>query len=164
MDLFRKVLWSNSHLCCLETSSSVHRSASTARSTGKHFTDTPAVQFGRVGIATAVSRPSRDSQASACRNTRRRSQLCLSQESKDQWRLETYKRCPAVPPRQALFLSLRWVLLIPSKYHMSPSASPQHVHLIARVLGSGKKLQHTTRSLCSVSLYGIWQTQLNYEI
>jgi hypothetical protein len=41
VDLFRKVPWNNSHPCCLE--SSVYRSAAAARSTSKHFTDTPAV-------------------------------------------------------------------------------------------------------------------------
>jgi hypothetical protein len=58
-------LWSKSHLCCQETSSSVHRSAVAAQSTCKHFTDTPAVQFGSVEIAASVARPSRNSQASA---------------------------------------------------------------------------------------------------
>ena len=43
------VLWSNSHLCCLEISGPVHRLAAAARSTCKHFIDT--VQFGRVRIA-----------------------------------------------------------------------------------------------------------------
>jgi len=51
VDLFRKVLWSNSHLCCLETSSSVHQLAAAAQSTLKHFTGTPAVHLGRVRIA-----------------------------------------------------------------------------------------------------------------
>ena len=41
-----RVLWSNSHLCCLEISSSIHRSAAAAQSTSKQFTDTPAIQFG----------------------------------------------------------------------------------------------------------------------
>ena len=50
MDLFRKVLCSKFHLCCLEISGSVHRLVAAARSTGKHFTDTSAAEFGRVGI------------------------------------------------------------------------------------------------------------------
>ena len=107
MDLFRKVLWSNSHLCCLEISSSVHRSAVAARSTHKHFMDTPAVQFGRVRIAnmnqqwwhylaeTARPQPQLESAGGTNRNTRRSSQLCLSQGSKDQQRLETNKHCTA---------------------------------------------------------------------
>ena len=51
VDLIRKFLWSNSLLCCLEIGSSVHRLAVAARSIHKHFTDTPAIQFGIVGIA-----------------------------------------------------------------------------------------------------------------
>ena len=39
MDLFRKALWSNSHLCCLEISSSVHRLAVAVQSTWKHLTE-----------------------------------------------------------------------------------------------------------------------------
>jgi hypothetical protein len=41
VSLFRKVLWSNSSLCCLEIGSSVLRSTAVPRSTRK---DTPAVQ------------------------------------------------------------------------------------------------------------------------
>jgi hypothetical protein len=61
LDLFRKVLWSNSHLCYLEIVSSVHSLAAAAQSTGKHFMDTPAVQFGRVGVTTVVTQLSKDS-------------------------------------------------------------------------------------------------------
>jgi hypothetical protein len=106
VDLFRKVLWSNSCLCCLEISSSVHRSAAAARSTHKHFTDTPAVQFSRVRRAntnqqqwhylaeTARPQPQLESASGTNRNTRS-SQLCLSQGSKDQGRPETHKCCTA---------------------------------------------------------------------
>lgn len=45
--LFRKVLRSNSHLCCLEIGSSVHRLAAAARSTWKHFKNISAVQFAQ---------------------------------------------------------------------------------------------------------------------
>jgi hypothetical protein len=45
VDLFRKDLWRNSCLCCLEVSNSVHRLAVVAWSTGKHFTDISAAQF-----------------------------------------------------------------------------------------------------------------------
>ena len=51
VDLIRKVLWSNSLLCCLEIGSSVHRLAVAARSIHKHLTDTPAVQFSRVWLS-----------------------------------------------------------------------------------------------------------------
>jgi hypothetical protein len=50
VDLFRKVLRSNSHLSCLEISSSVHRSAAAAASSmHKHFMDMPTVQFDKIG-------------------------------------------------------------------------------------------------------------------
>lgn len=47
-DLFRKVLWSKSHLCCLEIGSSVYRSAAAARST---------LKFSRVGLANTNQQP-----------------------------------------------------------------------------------------------------------
>jgi hypothetical protein len=72
VNLFRKVLWSNSRLCCLEIGSSVHRSAVAAPSYCRHFTDTAAVQFSRVGLATAVTGSNRDSQASASVQVSRR--------------------------------------------------------------------------------------------
>jgi hypothetical protein len=69
VDLFRKVLWSNSRLCCLEISSSVPRSAGAARSTRKHFMAPPTVPAQKSQDSkhksTAVALPSRDSQASA---------------------------------------------------------------------------------------------------
>ena len=70
-------------------SSSVHRSAAAALSTCNHFTDTPAVQFGRAGMAnrnqqcwrylaeTARPQPWLRS-AGGTRNARRSSQLCLA--------------------------------------------------------------------------------------
>jgi hypothetical protein len=51
VDLLRKVLWSYSHLCCLEVSSSAHRFSAAAWSTHKHFTDTLIVWFSKVGMA-----------------------------------------------------------------------------------------------------------------
>jgi hypothetical protein len=45
VDLFRKVLCINSGLCCLE----IHSLAEAAQSICKHFMDTSAVQFARVG-------------------------------------------------------------------------------------------------------------------
>jgi hypothetical protein len=50
VDLWRKVLWSNSCLHFQEISSPVDSSAAAAQSTCKHFLDTPEVQFGGVGI------------------------------------------------------------------------------------------------------------------
>ena len=132
MDLFRKVLWSNSHLCCLEISSSVHRSAAAARSTHKHFMDTPAVQFSRVRIAnrnqqqwhylaeTARPQPWLKSAGGTNRNTRRSSQLCLSQGSEDQWRCETHKHCTAssISKPSSASITVHWVLFIPPKHHV----------------------------------------------
>jgi hypothetical protein len=46
VDLFRKVLWSNFCLCCLEIDTLVDRLASAARFTHKHFSSTV-----RVGIS-----------------------------------------------------------------------------------------------------------------
>jgi hypothetical protein len=71
--LLRKVIWSNSCLSCLyclEMSSSVYRLAAEARSTPKHFTDTPVVQFDRIGLTTAR----RDTQASDYAQVSRRNQ------------------------------------------------------------------------------------------
>lgn len=45
-------------MCHLEIGSLVHRSTAVARSTHKRFTDTPAVQFLRVGPAIVVTQPS----------------------------------------------------------------------------------------------------------
>jgi hypothetical protein len=56
VDLFRKVLWSDSHLCCLEVGSSVHRSAAAAPNTSQIHQQSSLV----VRIATAVTRPTRD--------------------------------------------------------------------------------------------------------
>ena len=74
--LLRKVLWSNSCLCCLEISSSIYRVAGSRSSIHKlYFTDTPAVQFSRVRIAnTSVALPNRVSQASASTPVSRRDQ------------------------------------------------------------------------------------------
>jgi hypothetical protein len=82
---------------CQEVS---NRSAAAAPSTRKHFMDTPAVQFGRVTIAnmnqqcwyylaeTARSQPRLKAAGGTRRNARRNVQLCLSQQSEVQRRLE----------------------------------------------------------------------------
>jgi hypothetical protein len=57
VDLFRKVLWKSVQVTGYQ--------AAEALLTHKHFMDTPAVQFSRVGLVTVVTRPSRASQASA---------------------------------------------------------------------------------------------------
>jgi hypothetical protein len=45
------VLCCNSHLRCLEIGNSVHSLVAATQYTHKHFMDTPAVHFSRVGIA-----------------------------------------------------------------------------------------------------------------
>jgi hypothetical protein len=147
VDLFRKVLWSNSHLCCLEISSSVRRLAGKSGSIhSQHFTDTPAVHFSRTVLATAVTQPSRDSQASALARVSRR----------DKW--EHQEKLSAVPlsetkiskdtrliiiaqidvhASQNLSHILYRVLFVPSKHHMSSMCLvsvqilPQHMHPIS---------------------------------
>ena len=69
-----------------------------AQSTHKHLTDKPAVQFGKIGLATAVTRPSRNSQASTLAQVSGggpEEHQKFSQRSKDQQRHETHKRCTA---------------------------------------------------------------------
>ena len=53
-----RVLWSHSHLRCLELGSSAHRSAAAAAgSPRKCFMDTPAVQLSSVGMANTNQQP-----------------------------------------------------------------------------------------------------------
>ena len=92
---------------CVVGKLTVHRSAAAAQSICKHFTDIPAVQFSRVGIAntnqqwwhylaeTARPQPRHELAGGTRRDTRRSSQLCLSQGSKDHGRVETNKLCTA---------------------------------------------------------------------
>jgi hypothetical protein len=140
--LFRKVLWSNSHLCCLEIGSSVHRLAGSSSSTHlQTLTDIPAVQFSRVWLATAVTPPSRDSQTSALARVSRRdpeghqekfSAVPLSGKRGSAKIRHTSITLLAVPASQSLSPSLHGVLFIPSKYHVSSTylasacASNQH--------------------------------------
>jgi hypothetical protein len=126
VDLFRKVLGSNSSLCCLEISSSQVSSSSSIQSQTFHgHTSSPAV----------VTLPSRDSQASASawagggirRNFRRSSGLCLSQLREDQRRLETHKHCTAscTSEPSSASITVHRVPFIPSKHQLSS----QHVCL-----------------------------------
>jgi hypothetical protein len=105
--------------------------AAAARSIHKHFTDTPAVQLGRVWLATAVTQPSRDSQASArpqpwlesTGGTRRDTRKFLavpfsvkqrSTKMGDPQALHSY-----LYQQTKLSPSLHGVLFIPSKHHVS---------------------------------------------
>jgi hypothetical protein len=170
VDLFREVLWNNSRLCCLEIGSSVHRLADSGH---KHFTDTPAVQCDRVGLATAVTRPSRDSQASALlwssggtsRNVRS-SQLCLSQGSKDQQGQEIHKHCTAssiIKPSSGSVIVKSY--LYSPNITCSPCALPQYLHPISPSL---RKRQET--ALHHHKFFGVvlsmasQQMQLNYAV
>ena len=65
VDLFRKVLWSNTDLCCLEISSSVHRLADSSSSIHLQTPQGYKGSLVRIRLATVVTQPSRDSQASA---------------------------------------------------------------------------------------------------
>jgi len=104
VDLFR-----HARLCCLEICSSVHRSQQWQLDLLENtFTDSPAVQFGRVWDSkhesAVVTLPGRDSQASALaggtrRNARVNSQLCLSQRRLRQaLPSSTYKEPPSHCP------------------------------------------------------------------
>ena len=143
------VLWSKFHLHYQEISSSVHRSAAPARSTCKHFTDTPAVQFSRVGIAnmnlSAVAWPSRGSPASVeLAGVSRRDQdqqgpqekflVVPLSASKDQRRCKTEKCCTASSTSKPFLQSIESFLY---SLHISlsftglasPCVLPQHMSL-----------------------------------
>lgn len=68
------VLWSSSHECCPEICSSVHRVTAASQSTCTHLTNISAVQYWRVGLATVVAWPNKNSQASAFTQVSRRYQ------------------------------------------------------------------------------------------
>ena len=133
--LFRNGNKSNLH--CQEINL-LHRSASAARFTCKHFPDTQAVQFSRVRIvntnqqwwhdlaATARLPSNRHKSAGgtrANRNVRKSSWLCLCYQSKHQWRCETNKCCTASSthkPRQASHSPMS-PFYTPSKHHVNRS-------------------------------------------
>lgn len=160
MNLSRKVPWSSSHLCCLEIGSSVHRfAAAAALSTHKHITDTPAVQFGRVGLAT-VTQPSRDSQALSLGSSHQEgptgevlSCASLREVKISQDMGPTSIAQLAVPASQALFPSLCGVLFTPSRHHMfsmclaSVWVLPHHGHPISPSLLRNKLQDSISRFL-----------------
>lgn len=130
--------------------------AAVAPSTLKHLMDTPAVQLGRIGLATAVTWPSKDSQASASTQISRRdleghqenfSAVPLSGKE----RHKTHTHCTASgTSRPSSVLLLHGVLFIPSEHHMSSKC---------------KKLQHWTRNfLLQFFSMESRQMQINYEI
>jgi hypothetical protein len=165
VNLFRKVLWSNSCLCCLEIGSSFYRLAVAAQSTCKHLRDTPAVQLATVGLATVVVWPSRDSwpqpwleSEGGTNRITRSSRLCLSQGNKDQWRHETQKHCIVSCTRKPSSVSVTlW-----SPIYTLQTSLVLHVPCLSTCIqltwvpGSSNKLQHTTRRFFwCVSLYGV---------
>jgi hypothetical protein len=167
VDLFRNILGSNSCLWCLEINSSVQLPVA-ARSTCKHFMNILAVQLGRVGISnknpqqwhylteTARPQPQHESAERTRRNTRRSSLLCLSKQSKDQWRLETHKRGTTSSVSNLVQLPSLSIesYLYPTNIPCPPWVLPQLTSVCqsTQVHWSGKKLQHTTRSLC----FSLW--------
>jgi hypothetical protein len=92
----------------------------------KHFMDSPAVQTGRVGLATVVMWPSRDSQASDLAQVSRRdtegcqekflavplstNQRSVKTQKSNQWRLETNKLYQQA--KLPTSITVHWVLII----------------------------------------------------
>jgi hypothetical protein len=180
VDLFRKVLWSKSHLRCQEISSSVYRLAATALFTCKHFTDIPAVQFEWVGVAAMVAWPSRNSQTSAesAWVSRRDSDQGQQehqekfsekgQQSKNQWRpsLTTSK------PRQASLspLSSNYT---PSKHHLSSMClASAHESVSADItlpinpspMKQQEATAHHQKFFVAFLFMESWQLELNYAV
>jgi len=105
VDLFRKVLWSNSHRCCLEIIASVPRSAAGG---SKHFMVTAAVQFARVRLETAVTGVTPGLSWASLREVK------MSEDVRP-----TSVAQLAIPASQVLSWSHREVLFIPSRHHVS---------------------------------------------
>ena len=132
VDLFRKVFWSNSCLCCLKIDSSVHMSVVAARSIQNPFTDTAVVQFSRVKIAnknqqlwyylteTARPQPLHESAGGIRRNARRNSLLCLFQRIGHQqmWDQQAFTASSMSKP-SSFSITVHQVLFLPCKHHMS---------------------------------------------
>ena len=142
------VIWSTSHLGCLEIGSSAHRSA--------------AVQFGRVVIAnlnqqrwhylseSAMPQPQHESAGRTLRYARRRSLLCLSQGIEDQQSGRptgiahlALKANRGQPPAHVLHVSYLSVCLTSA----CVSDSAEITLPLSPSPWNSKKLQRTTRSL-----------------
>ena len=152
VDLFRNCLFvclfvlSNSHLCCLEIDCSVHRSTVAARSTPRHHTDTPAVQFSNAKIAhtnqqwwrhiaeTARPQPWHKSARGTRKDARRSSQLSFFQWSEDLWRWETSKCCTAICTSKLSSVNVtvhRLLFILPLNIKCPPQVLPQHVYYLS---------------------------------
>jgi hypothetical protein len=167
VDLYRKVIWCNSRLCCLEISSSVHRlagSGSLIHSQTLHgYTSSPVWESW---VSNSIDTAGLSAEAWVSRGKQQDCQEKFSgvPHSGKEAEISEDRRATsvaqlAVPTSQALSLSLHGVLFIPSKHHVS-SMCMHGFYLStclqsARVLGSRNKLQHTTGSFWCVSLYGV---------
>ena len=135
------VLWSKSYLCCQEIGNSVHRKQSSSLIHSQHFMDTPAIQFGRVGIAktnqqlwhylleAARPQPLHKSAGGtrANRNSMKRFWLCFSQQSKNQQSCKTIKCCTVRSTSKPSAAFICGVLFILPPHTMClPRAMPQH--------------------------------------
>ena len=169
------VLWSKSYLCCQEIGNSVHRrqSSSLIHSQTLHgYSSNPVWQsWDSKNESAAVALPTRGSQASASAQVSRRDQGQQELHEKVLAMLFSAKQKSAkLQDQQVLHsqiyqqaqcsLHLWSPFYTPSKHHVSSTGhasaqvSPQHVTLSqltslcgsVLVRGSGKKLQHTTRS------------------
>ena len=121
VDLFRRVLWSKSHLYCMEISSSGHRLADNSSSIHQQNTSLIHQQSSQVESGQRQSGLS-SSQQEGSAGMPGEVMGCASFKevkiSKDM--SETHKCCKlSVPASRVLSLLLHEVLFIPSKHHMS---------------------------------------------
>jgi hypothetical protein len=135
-----------------------------ARSTCKHFIDTPAVRFSRVGLATVVTWLNRGRQAPASAGVSRRNQkehqkaLCCASlrevEISEDLRPTSVVQL-AVPASHPLSLSLWVILFISSKHHVfvtcliSACASNHHQKVFSVFL-SMEIAEKNASQLCDV--------------
>jgi hypothetical protein len=139
VDLFRNVLWSNSHLCCLEISSSVHKLAEAAQSTPYHFIDT-IVQFARVGVTAWINNGDNTyqrqlglrlntSQQEGSREMSKEILSCTSlREAKISKDCETHKHYTASSTNKpnSTPVTVCWALFFSSNIPCPPHVLPQH--------------------------------------
>jgi hypothetical protein len=163
VDLFRRVLWSNSHLCCLENGSSVHRcrqhQLDPLANTSQIYQQSNSVESGcqqwLYHLAdTGKPQPLLESAGGTNRNT-----SCLLfcfQGNKDQQTLETHKCCRASCTSKPNFVSITpW-----SSFYTLQISHIFHVPCLktclqsAGIRRSSKKLQQTTKSV--LAHFSLW--------
>jgi hypothetical protein len=142
--------------------SSQVKQAAAAHSTGKHFTDAPAVQFYRVGIGdtnqqwwyylaeTARPQPQLESAGRTRRNARGSSQPCLSQGSEYQQRLETSKHCTASSISKPSSASKHHV----SSMRLASACASASADITQPISLNPQKQQETAN--CSTAPEGFW--------